>query len=459
VDTGLSSHVGRSKSSPTRIPAIALGFLLAGYMFADKGFAYLHVPGTPLFVGEIVLAVVVVYLVRFYPLDDKSLRSPVRMALVVFLVFSAARTLPYLGQYGVDALRDASQWYYAILTFFVADYVRRKGIGAIVRWFGKLLPWFVIWAPISLILDQVLASPLVPDSDVPFWAHRGSNTSVLLIACLGFMWMLDEEVTGIRARQRAVLTSLIGLFLVVAGIQNRGGFVAAVAGLAVVYWYARSEQRHWVGIIFSVVTIVGLIFAVTDIRVSLFANERDISAQQLVDNLVSVVNPDAVSTSGDLVGNSSWRLDLWSEVLRDVNLNGPVLGRGYGVSLGDLYGFEGADQTELRSAHNSHMTIFARSGYLGVALWFWMWLIWFIAMIRARRALAARGSRNEAAITVVTMAFAVAVLVNAIFDPSIESPTVSAWIWSAFGLGMGLMLLSRPSPDWEPAPVAATARG
>ena len=163
--------------------------------------------------------------------------------------------------------------------------------------------------------------------------------------------------------------------------------------------------------------------------------------------------------NGDLVGNSSWRLDLWSEVLRDVNLNGPVLGRGYGVSLGDLYGFEGADQTELRSAHNSHMTIFARSGYLGVALWFWMWLIWFIAMIRARRALAARGSRNEAAITVVTMAFAVAVLVNAIFDPSIESPTVSAWIWSAFGLGMGLMLLSRPSPDWEPAPVAATARG
>ena len=283
----------------------------------------------------------------------------------------------------------------------------------------------------------------------------------MLTACLGFMWMLDEEDTGITRRQRAILTAVAGLFLVVAGIQNRGGFLAAIAGLGVIFWYARSGQRHFVGIICTVVILIGLIFSVTDIRVSFFSNDRDISAQQLVENLVSVVNPDAVATSGDLVSNSSWRLDLWNEILRDVNLNAPVLGRGYGVSLGGLYGFEGVGETELRSAHNSHMTIFARSGYLGVGLWFLMWVIWFIAMIRSRRALAARGLKVEAAVAVVAMACALAVLVNAVFDPSIEGPPVSAWIWSVYGLGLGLVLLSRPdraAPNWELSPAARPGR-
>ena len=239
VQTDLPPAPERSITAPTRIPAIALGVLLAGYMLGDKAFAYLHLPGTPLFVGEVVLAIIGVYLIRFYPINDDRLRSPVRLTLVVFLLYSALRTLPYLGQYGIDALRDASQWYYGILAFFVADLVRRRGIDPIVGWFGKILPWFVLWAPISLILSQVLTSPLVPDSDVPIAAHRGSNTSVLLTACLGFMWLLDEQVTGITKRQRAVLTAVSGLFLVVAGIQNRGGFLAAIAGLCVIFWYAR----------------------------------------------------------------------------------------------------------------------------------------------------------------------------------------------------------------------------
>jgi hypothetical protein len=107
------------------------------------------------------------------------------------------------------------------------------------------------------------------------------------------------------------------------------------------------------------------------------------------------------------------------------------------------------------------MTIFARSGYLGVGLWFLMWAIWFIAMIRSRRALAARGLKMEAAVAVVAMACALAVLVNAVFDPSIEGPPVSAWIWSVYGLGLGLVLLSRPgraAPNWELSPAARPGR-
>jgi hypothetical protein len=41
----------------------ALGLLLWGYLF-NKTFAYVHVPGTPVFVGEIVLAISIVEVLR-----------------------------------------------------------------------------------------------------------------------------------------------------------------------------------------------------------------------------------------------------------------------------------------------------------------------------------------------------------------------------------------------------------
>jgi hypothetical protein len=36
---------------------LLLGPLLGGYMFFDKAFAYIHIPGTPFYVGEVVLIV------------------------------------------------------------------------------------------------------------------------------------------------------------------------------------------------------------------------------------------------------------------------------------------------------------------------------------------------------------------------------------------------------------------
>jgi hypothetical protein len=442
---------GRRTPASDRVAAVFLTALLTGYMFGDKGFAYLHVPGTPLFVGEIGLAVVGLYLVRRYRITDSRLRSPGRFALAVFLVYSASRTIPFIGEYGVNALRDAAVWYYGIFAFFVADYVTRRGIEPTVAWLRRVVPWFLLWAPISMALDEIFReAPLVPDSTVSVFSHRSANTSVMIAACVGFLWLLGETETGVSRIRRGFMTAVAGLALVGSGIQNRGGFLAAACGLGVVWWFARSEQRNFAGLLAATVLLVGLFFWSADLRISFYANNRVISADQFVRNLISVVNPSAVATAGDLVGNTSWRIELWTDVLQDINLNAPVLGRGYGVSLGEFYGFEGFDQTELRSAHNSHMTIFGRSGYLGISLWILLWVTWFALVTRARLALFARGLRREAGLAVATMAFVVATHVNAVFDPSMEGPPVSYWLWSAYGLGLGLTALSRRSPFPQP---------
>ena len=50
----------RAHGTPGRLLVLygrLLGPLLAGYLLFDKAFAYLHLPGTPLYVGELVLVV------------------------------------------------------------------------------------------------------------------------------------------------------------------------------------------------------------------------------------------------------------------------------------------------------------------------------------------------------------------------------------------------------------------
>ena len=43
------------ESRIVRVFEIALLIVLVGYAFFDRGFAWLHIPGTPLFIGELIL--------------------------------------------------------------------------------------------------------------------------------------------------------------------------------------------------------------------------------------------------------------------------------------------------------------------------------------------------------------------------------------------------------------------
>ena len=84
-----------------------LGPLLAGYLLLDKAFAYVHLPGTPLYVGELVLAVGALGV----PRATGYLRIPVRDEPVLALLgacflWGLFRFLPGMRTYGITALRD-----------------------------------------------------------------------------------------------------------------------------------------------------------------------------------------------------------------------------------------------------------------------------------------------------------------------------------------------------------------
>jgi hypothetical protein len=143
--------------------------LLIGYMFMGRGFA--HVGLAPFYVGELVLLFgLIATAYAFVRLKLRVHLSPIVWLLFGFMVLGAVRTVPYLGAYGFDALRDAVLWGYAtfaLMSYALAD--RWVAVGA-MRLYGWVVPVFALWLPISWYLFQGLAASIDPTalgSEVP----------------------------------------------------------------------------------------------------------------------------------------------------------------------------------------------------------------------------------------------------------------------------------------------------
>jgi hypothetical protein len=424
-----------------RFSTAALALLLAGYLFFDRAFAYLHLPGTVVFVGELTLALIGISLLRDRPRLELGKLLPA-LFLIIFVLLSTLRTVPYLPIYGIDAVRDASLWYYSLVAFFVLAIVNERGVERLRTWYERLLPGFFLWAPVAIVLRDLVAAPNVPDSTVSILSHRSANASVMVTAGIVYYWVVAVPASQPARLRRALYTAVGALVVVVAGITNRGGLVSAVVGLAVAAFLARlPSRRRFASIMLGTILAAFSIFWILDLRLSVFENQREISAEQLAANLTSILPGGSESGTSDLEDTSSWRLRLWESVFRDVGVNAPLSGLGYGVNLAKLYGFQGQEE-DFRSTHNSHVSVFARSGWLGAGVWILMWWSWFDQLFRSRRRFLARGQTLETDINSWLIATAAALLVNAIFDPTLEGPQTAAWVWAIFGLGLGMIALA-----------------
>lgn len=109
----------------------ALVTLLTGYWVLNKSFAYLGFG--QLYVSELVLLLGAACLLltgRYRRLSWHQSDWPLIALVLLFAVWGAARTVPFLEQYGINALRDAVLWGYGaycilILLLFEKAQVKR----------------------------------------------------------------------------------------------------------------------------------------------------------------------------------------------------------------------------------------------------------------------------------------------------------------------------------------------
>src|SRR5215813_975777 len=81
-----------------------LAIVLLGYALMGKGFAYLGFP--PLYVGEIALLTGIVVFLRIGAVFVTLATLPA-LLLAALMTLALARTIPFIGLYGFDSLRDS----------------------------------------------------------------------------------------------------------------------------------------------------------------------------------------------------------------------------------------------------------------------------------------------------------------------------------------------------------------
>ena len=443
----------------------ALGLLLGGYLFFDKPFAYLHVPGTPVFVGEIVLAIGIAEVLRIRSPWYHLLRSsPILKILLLFMALCVLRLAVDLPRYGIDAVRDSSIWYYGVFAFLVAAAAISEPtfVPRLLRWYRRVLPWYFLWAPIAVALTEVeaLATVYVPGSSTPINSFRYTDFAVQVALGLGFLWLGIDRMVGARPeRSRDTLVSAVGLIALLAvSSQTRGGFLAALVTLAAVLAFLPSGRRRRIALSGTAGLMVALtLVLMLDLRIQ--GDRRDVSVQQVVSNLSSLTGD---QSSEDLSGTVEWRESFWQQVLDDLlSSRAWLTGLGFGQILPERYEVNpGSTNSEtsapLRSVHNSHLTILARVGLPGLGLWLLLWLTWAVHLFRWIRRRPG-GIRDPATAAVVWLMTAIpAFLIGAYFDPSLEGPHVAVWLFTVVGLGVAATRVRRQVT--VPAAMSASGR-
>jgi hypothetical protein len=449
----------------------ALGLLLCGYLFFSKSFAYIHIPGTPLFVGEVVLGIGIVEVLQVRsPWRRLLATAPVLKVLAAFMAVCCVRLVRDLPVYQLDAIRDSSIWYYGIFAFLVAAAALREPtfVPRLLRWYRQVLPWYFLWAPFAIVLAQVdgLAGISVPGTDTPINSFRFNDIAVHLGLGLAFLWLgVDRLIERERRPVRDAWLSVLGvLALLVAASQSRGGFLAALGTAAVAFAYLPAGRRR--RLVFSVTAgLLAVLLVVWTLDLRLEGERRDVSLQQLTANLASIAGS---TDNEELSGTVQWREGFWQQVLNDLLssqawLNGigfgPILPERYEVDVGNTN--NDPNVQPLRSVHNSHLTILARVGFPGFGLWVLLWLTLGVQLIRWIRRRPGGVRDPSAALGVWYLASVVGFLIGAYFDPSLEGPHAGIWLFALVGLGAAHSRVARVRTELAaPAlwPTAVSAR-
>ncbi len=427
----------------------SLAVVLVIYAFLGRGGAYIGV--APLYIGEALLFVATVALL----LNIGRLRIGfIHLVLIVFMAWGLARTVPYVATYGIDALRDAVVWAYALFALAVAAAVRTADYSVLIRWYRRWLPAFVIAMPLIAVGTRVFDAyipkwPNTPLGGVGIIFFNNGHTGVQLAGAGAFILL---GLYGINRRNRLAEPFLWVIWLVgvaIVGSLNRGSLLAAsMCGLALGFVRSRSRLMSVALLAPVILSIVAVANPVIDL-----GTVRKVSFDQLVDNVLSVFGG---SSNADLEGTAEWRLAWW-QTITDYTINGPYFwdGKGYGINLADDDGFQVNADGSLRAPHNGHIEFLARSGVPGLALWILLQGSYALGLLRA--AIGAHRAGRHLWVQILGWLFVywIAAMVNLSFDPYLEGPHGGIWFWALFGLGLGAMRAWRTDEAGALQPVAS----
>jgi O-Antigen ligase len=442
-------YTARSSESGDAYLVLLSGVLL-GYAIMGKGFAYLGLP--PVYIGEIAFLTGIVIFWRTRCFAGVLTTLPA-LLLAATMAWVLLRTLPFIDDYGFDALRDSVVVMYGGFAFILIALLLedRRRINAILRYYNVFLGIYVPVSAFILLSQRYMGSyiPDVPGTNIPLLKISPGDPAVHLCGAVVF------ALAGLR-KVTPVWTFIAFASLTIVASISRGpllaGFLPVIFAALVLGKLRELTRVFLIGLL-----IFGVAYAVepafTTYTESDHSEERPISTRQIIENVVSILGPSGQQQSE---GTKEWRLRWWDMIIEDTVLGSHFwTGRGFGLNLGDADGFQDGDHPDLpplRSPHNVHMTMLARAGVPGAALWFALIASWFVMIMQAMRTARRRMQAEWAGLFLFIGCYVMSIIINATFDVGLEGPMQGVWFWCLIGFGIGSVMVYRCQPSALPAP-------
>lgn len=371
---------------PQRLRETATLVVVALYLILNYGFMLVRMPpnvGVPF--GEILLMTYLLWLneVRLLPRFSNTIFL---LPFLTWWVSGIGRAYFAFPEYGLVAIRDATHVIESLFLWVGFVFAaREENIERFFRWLPWILGISVVYG-IGFPLQETLKSfsPSVLSSAGKSTAifFQYTNTSVLILLAAAYLMIVRPKTIALGPMLLAPLL----LAYVVAIFQARTIYLQVIAMLLLFAWQYRSSFVK----MSSALLLGAMAFLVVSALGIQFTGR--LGGAISIDFIIAHFGTIMGEGEGELAGvaggvdlRTGWWLSIWERVTSSAG--NFLFGLGYGFPLIDFYGPGGAT---IREPHNSYISIFARTGVVGLLAFIWMHaillVVWFRALRLCRRA-------------------------------------------------------------------------
>jgi hypothetical protein len=421
--------------SSLRLWQVLVLVALSGYIVLNYGFANVafHIGGLPIILGHaLMFAALAIVVLSGRVSIMRELREPAVLTSFALILFSFIHLVADVPRFGFMAVRDGSLFIEGVFLLLGLAWAKNASSSLpLMKWlfwvfFANLLyclslPWgesIRSWSPNSGIF-------LV----VPVFGCYGDGCLYLMTGALFCLWCARYAVR--LPRWVLYLLAVVQLFAL-AIHQARSMYLAIPLVFMILILVGEVRKAAKIGLAVGAAFLVVTSLAFLP-SLHLEGRLGPVTPQFLEEHLSSLALVRGTPGEGSIEDREKWTSDVWRRATSSTtNL---LIGEGFGKPLID---FETPGRVAVRQPHNTHLTVLARLGLVGMLLW----TLFHLSIVgRFLRTLRTRGSLDKQSSSLVLWLFLfyVSFMLVTSVQPLLEFSYGAIPFYLLMGFALGLM--------------------